>query len=446
MSFLLKSPLREAESSAEQGDFTLLLDAGEDAQRVVERVAELGMRRQGVHAVRLKGQDCDGLAELAVRAFFHGAYRISKDALRAPIKNVFAARDALCDYGEGALCIECDQDVSKGVKRGLLLARCEGYARTLGNLPNNFLHVREMARYLSDMAEDCGLSCRILGGRELRELGCGGILAVNQGSADEANLAVLEYRPEGTEGVNVALVGKGVMFDTGGYHLKDTDGMKGMHCDMCGAANVAEVMEYLARTGGSQSVAAVLPLVENVISADAVKMGDVISTMAGKTVEVYNTDAEGRLILCDALTYAQRMGAKTVIDLATLTYGCQSALGDEIGGYFCNDEALAKRFEALTAASGEGFWRLPLAERYHQALKWSECADLANYAPGYGAAASTAACFLEEFIEPGVKWLHLDVVGPAVRRGACTAECKGARGFGLPTLKGAALENPAQGE
>lgn len=444
MRILLKSPVQEAIGSAEQGDFSLLLTGEEPTERVIERVAALGMRRQGVHTVRLEGEDCGRLAELAVRAFFHGAYRISKDALRAPIQNVFAARDALCDYGAGALCVDCEQDVSEGVRRGLLMARCEGYARTLGNLPNNFLHVRQMAEYLSDMARDSGMICRVMHDDDLRELGCGGILAANQGSTDEANLVVLEHRPKEAQNANIALVGKGVMFDTGGYHLKNADGMNGMHCDMCGAAIMAEVMEFFARAGRTEPIMAVLPLAENVISANAVKMGDVISTLAGKTVEIYNTDAEGRLLLCDALTYAQRMGAKVVIDLATLTYGCQSALGDDVGGYFCNDENLAAWTETAAAASGEEFWRLPLAERYHQALKWSECADLANYAPGYGAAASTAACFLEEFIEPGVKWLHLDVVGPSVRRGAHDAECKGARGFGLPFLSTLLL--PAKGE
>ena len=410
----------------------LILRLEDGAEKIVGATARLGMRREGKNVVRLDGDDAENLAAQAVRGYFHGAFRISKDAIRC-LKDVYAQRDALCDYGCGTLCIDCNADVSAGIRRGLTLARCEGYARMLGTLPNNFLHVREMVDYVTHMAADCGLSCRILGDEALKTLRCGGILAVNQGSDEPAALAVLEWRPNG--GAPTALVGKGVMFDSGGYHLKDLDGMKGMQSDMCGAATVAETMEYAARAGLSQPVIAVLPLVENVISAGSVKMGDVITTMSGKTVEVYNTDAEGRLILCDALTYAQQIGgAREVVDLATLTYGCQSALGDEVGGWFCNDRDTARRFEDAFERSGEAFWRLPLHERYHQALKWSEVADLANYAPGYGAAASTAACFLEEFIEPDTRWLHLDVVGPATRRGGCDAECKGARGFGLSTL------------
>ena len=371
-------------------------------------------------------------AQMVVRAYRHGAYCISREAIRTLTGDVFAARDALCDFGEDGLSVIGPE---AGRAQGECFARCEAYARTLGNLPNNFLHVRQMADYLRNMAADCGLSCRVLGQEELRALGAGGILAVNQGSGEEANLVILEYRPEGAEQEkSIALVGKGVMFDAGGYHLKDIHGMEGMKMDMCGAANVAEVLEYAARVGGKVPLIGVIPLVENVVSDRAVKMGDVITTMSGQTVEVYNTDAEGRLILCDALTYAQRMGAETVVDLATLTYGCQSALGDEIGGYFCNDEALAAKFEALCSEAGEAFWRLPLADVYRKALRWSDCADLANYAPGAGAAASTAACFLEAFIQPGTRWLHLDVVGPAVRRGDSDGECKGARGVGMAVL------------
>jgi len=341
-------------------------------------------------------------------------------------------RDELCDYGAGSLVIDCDSDIYDALGRAAILARCEGYARMLGNLPGNYLRAADMERYLTDMAQACGLTMRVLGDAELSELGCGGILSVNQGSSTEAKLVVLEHRPNDNE--PVALVGKGVMFDAGGYHLKDIGGMNGMKFDMCGAATVAACMEYLARSKSDSNVIAVLPLVENVISPDAVKMGDVITTLSGKTVEVYNTDAEGRLILCDALTYAQRLGAKTVADLATLTNGAHSALGDDCGAYFCNDEAMARSVEAIAGKCGENVWRMPLAKRYHDALKWSEVADIANYAPGFGAAASTAACFLEEFIEEGTKWVHIDAVGPSSRRGGSAVECRGATGYGLKML------------
>lgn len=393
--------------------------------------AKLGMKRGGVSVVRAEGENADTAAAMAVLGYFHGAYRFSKGALKTLEDGVFAARDALCDYGEGTLVIDCDEDIYDALGRAAILARCEGYARMLGNLPNNYLHTEDMEKYLSDMANACGLNFRVLGNAELKELGCGGILAVNQGSEREAKMVVLEH---GAGEDPIALVGKGVMFDAGGYHLKDLGGMNGMKFDMCGAANVAQVMEFVTRIKSDRHVIAILPLVENVISPDAVKMGDVLTTLSGKTVEVYNTDAEGRLILCDALTYAQRLGAKNVVDLATLTYGAQGALGDDCGAYFCNDETVARSFERIALKCGETVWRLPLAKRYHDALKWSEVADLGNYAPGYGAAASTAACFLEEFIEEGTKWVHIDIVGPSNRRGGSEIECKGATGYGLKML------------
>ena len=405
--------------------------SNEAPEKIFAEAAKLGMKRGGTSVVRVEGENPGAAAAHALLGWFHGAYRFSKSALKSLRGDVFAMRDALCDYGPGELVIDCDADIYDGLGRAAILARCEGYARMLGSLPNNFLHVREMADYLKAMAAARGLSCRVLGDDELRELGCGGILAVNQGSSQPAAMVVLENRPGETP---LALVGKGVMFDAGGYHLKDIDGMKGMQSDMCGAATVACAMEYLALTKSDRPVAAVLPLVENVISPDALKMGDVITTMSGKTVEIYNTDAEGRLILCDALTYAQKLGAKQVVDLATLTYGAHGALGDDCGAYFCNDETVARSFENIAAKTGELVWRLPLAERYHEALKWTEVADLANYAPGFGAAASTAACFLEEFIEEGTQWVHIDVVGPATSCGGSKILCKGATGYGLKML------------
>ena len=413
------------------GEISLTV-GNESPEKIYAEAAKLGMKREGVCVVRVEGENPSAAAVMVLMGYFHGAYRFSRAALKKLSGNVFAMRDELCDYGCGELVIDCDGDIYDALGRAAILARCEGYSRMLGNLPNNYLHTADMEKYLTDMADTCGLKVRVLGNAELAEMGCGGILAVNQGSSAEAKLVVLENHPG--EGMPIALVGKGVMFDTGGYHLKDRDGMNGMKFDMCGAATVAETMEFIARSKSDKNVIAIMALVENVISFDAVKMGDVITTLAGKTVEVYNTDAEGRLILCDALTYAQQLGAKMVVDIATLTGGAHSALGDECGGYFCNDEAVASRFEAIAHKCSELVWRLPLAERYHNALKWSDVADFANFAPGFGASASTAACFLEEFIEEGTRWLHIDIVGPAERRGGSPIECKGATGYGIKML------------
>lgn len=422
-----------------RGTFNVFGAAGEAAltvaderpEKIFAEAAKLGMKRCGTTVVRAEGDNPDTAAAMALMGYFHGAYRFSRDALRKLAGNVFEMRDALCDYGEGELVIECGSDIYDALGRAAILARCEGYARTLGNLPNNYLHSEDMAKYLTDMAQACGLTARVLGDAELKAQGFGGILSANQGSSTEAKLVVLENHGKGKL---TALVGKGVMFDSGGYHLKSLDGMKDMKFDMCGAATVAAAIEYIARSKSDENIVAVMPLVENVIGPDAVRMGDVATTLSGRTVEIYNTDAEGRMILCDALTYAQRLGAKRVIDIATLTYGAQSALGDDCGAFFCNDETVARSFTAIAERVGEAVWRLPLGERYHRALRWSDVADLANYAPGYGAAASTAACFLEEFIEEDTKWVHLDIVGPSNRRGSSETECKGATGYGLRLL------------
>ena len=290
-----------------------------------------------------------------------------------------------------------------------------------------------VAGYAAALAEDLGCTIQLLKDDELKSLGCGGILAVNQGSSRPAVLAALRYEGAPASPLT-ALVGKGVMFDSGGYHLKDIDGMKGMKLDMCGAADVLETFEILARRKVKKNLLAILVLVENVISPDACKMGDVITMMGGQTVEIYNTDAEGRLILADGLEYAQRQGARQVIDVATLTYGCQAALGDEVTGVFCNSDTLFSAWQQAAGTAREKIWRLPLMEVYHRNLEWSVCADFANYAPGKGAAASTAACFLEKFIHPETEWLHLDMVGTATNRGEQKGMAMGASGAMIGSL------------
>ena len=454
---------RDEAKAAHAGEPALCLRAGEPADRAFRAAAERGMRRETC-TLRLEGEGgaLQALVQLAVRAYFHGAYRFSREAVRARLaveagragdgaridsnegedrggslraagEGLYAGIDGFADFGAAQLALDCDADVTDAARRGWLFALCESRARTLGNLPANLLGAEAMARYLSDMAAARGLSCRVLGDAELRELGCGGILAVNSASGRPAKLVELGYRIGEDGRPPVGLVGKGVMFDAGGIHLKDIRSMEGMKFDMCGAAAAAELIEYAALTGGTVPLVAVLPLVENAVGPNAARMGDVISTLSGQTVEIYNADAEGRLILCDALTYAQRRGARTVIDLATLTNGCHAALGDEVAGWFSNSEPLAERFSAALAQSGEPMWRLPLMDCYREAICWTDCADFANYAPGRGAAASVAACFLERFIEPGVAWAHVDMVGPAVRRGSGRFECAGARGFGMAT-------------
>ncbi len=377
------------------------------------------------------------LLRLAAASLYDGAYSFSKEALRhlAP-GEIFEKRDLLSDYGEGEFTFILPgfgEEEEAAVKEGSMQGQVRGYARTLGNLPNNYLHTEDLAGYARKLGEDLGISCQGLGNRELKGLGCGGLLAVNQGSSREAAMVVLQYQGGGDESP-VALVGKGLMFDSGGYHLKSIDGMKGMKYDMCGAAGVLEALELLVRRRARKNVAAILLLSENVISPEAVKMGDVITTLGGKTVEVYNTDAEGRLVLADGITYAQNLGASLVIDFATLTYSAQAALGDAITGLFSNQEETCRRWMETAGRTGERFWRLPLDASYHKLLEWSICADFANYAPGAGGGASVAACFLEKFVDQGTQWVHLDMVGPSVIRSQTEEMAEGASGVGIYTI------------
>lgn len=346
-------------------------------------------------------------------------------------------REALTDEKEG-LTITIITNIKsslckKAIKKGMTYGKAINRARTLSNLPNNYLHVKEFSKYAKELAKAYGLEYEVLGDEELKALNCGGILSVNAGSDEEANLIVLKYNGAKNKHLN-AIIGKGVMFDAGGYHLKSLEGMDGMKYDMCGAANVLGVIEIAAALKYNTNLMVVIPAVENIINQNAIKMGDVITTMSGKTVEVWNTDAEGRLILCDALTYAIRQGATKLIDLATLTYSCQGALGSEISGIFSNCEAFYEAFLKHVNKTGEKVWRLPLDAIYHKLLKNTKTADLINYAPGYGAGASVAACFLEEFIEGNLPWIHLDTVGTAVCRSESEDREKGATGVLISTI------------
>lgn len=376
------------------------------------------------------------IADSIVLALYEGAYKFNKECLRSwNVQSIFEKRDDMACYGDRVITLVSVVDLNETIKDSQMAARCIGYARSLGNLPHNYLQIPDMVRYAEKLAADCGLKCTILKDRELEAMGCGGILAVNQGSRNEAAMIVLEWG-EAAEKEKKALVGKGIMFDAGGYNLKSSDAMRGMKFDMCGAANILESMEIAARTGYDGELTGVLALAENLVNSDAVKMGDVIHTLAGRSVEICNTDAEGRLVLCDALTYVQRQGAAQVVDLATLTGGCKGALGSETVGVFSNDENIYESFTDAMKDAGERYWRLPLGEIYREMLCYSDTADYANYPPpGSDAGASTAASFLEFFIEPETKWVHLDFVGPSVAQSDSEERAKGATGACMASIR-----------
>ncbi len=319
-------------------------------------------------------------------------------------------------------------------RRGEHAACGVALARDLANTPPNILTPAALGEAAADLARRHGMSCTLLDRAALAELGCNALLAVGRGSAQEPRLIVLEYAPKGhEEDKPLIFIGKGLTFDSGGICIKPPQNMHTMKSDMAGAAAVLGALEAVALEDLPRRVVAVLPCAENMPDGDAMRPGDVVTSLSGKTVEILNTDAEGRLALCDALTYAQRAWTPAaVVDIATLTGACAVALGQEVAGLFTDDEALAERIAAAGRVVGDNYWRLPLWESYQEHLK-SEVADISHMGPREGGAIN-AALFLKNFVEPGVRWAHLDIAGTDWAFKKTPLSPVGAVGFGVRTL------------
>jgi leucyl aminopeptidase len=302
-------------------------------------------------------------------------------------------------------------EIEAAAERGRVVAESQNFARDLVNEPANTLTPQSLADYARNMASQTALSVDVLDEAQMRELGMGALLGVAQGSDNPPALIVLRYEPAGGGGADhLALVGKGVTFDTGGISIKPAEGMEKMKYDMGGAAAVLGAMRAIAQLKPAVRVTAFVPTVENMVSGRAQRPGDIVKSMNGKTVEVLNTDAEGRLILIDAITYAIRQGATHIVDAATLTGAIVVALGHLHIGAFANDDALYAKLEAAGKAAGDRMWRMPLDDDYKDYLK-SAFADIPNIG-GRWAGSITAAKFIEEFVE-GKPWVHLDIAGTA---------------------------------
>jgi leucyl aminopeptidase len=304
-------------------------------------------------------------------------------------------------------------ETQAGFERGKILADAQNFTRDLVNEPANLMTPMELADRARAMAAEAGLECEILDQDRMRQLGMGSLLGVAQGSAEPPALIVVRYRPEAaasTGSDHLGLVGKGVTFDTGGVSIKPADGMEKMKYDMAGGAAVLGAMRAIAQLKPAIPVTALVPAVENMVGSRAQRPGDIVTSLSGKTVEVLNTDAEGRLILIDALTYAQRLGCTHLVDAATLTGAIVVALGSvNIGAFTNNDEMLA-RVMAAAKSEGEKAWHMPLDDEYKDLLK-SAFADLGNIGGRWGGAIS-AAWFLREFVGE-TPWVHLDIAGTA---------------------------------
>ena len=312
--------------------------------------------------------------------------------------------------------------LSVALSEGGAIGRGMNLARELGNTPANICtptHLAEQARALA--RRHTRLRCRVLDEKQMLALGMHSLLSVTAGTREPARLIVLEYRGGAKDERPYALVGKGITFDSGGISLKPGAGMDEMKFDMCGAASVLGTMQALAETAPAMNVVAVVAACENMPSGSATRPGDVVKSMAGITIEILNTDAEGRLILCDALTYVKRFKPRSIVDIATLTGACVVALGKHATGLFSNDEALAAELLAAGNEAHDRAWQMPVWDDYQEQLK-SNFADVANIG-GPNAGSVTAACFLSRFAT-GEKWAHLDIAGTAWEQGAA----KGATG------------------
>ena len=313
---------------------------------------------------------------------------------------------------------------------GLVLGRALGaamnQARRLADLPGNICTPSYLAETAQTMAAQHALTVTVLERADMEALGMGSLLSVARGSVEPPKFIVLEYRGAGDK-KPVVLVGKGITFDSGGISLKPGEGMDEMKYDMSGAAAVLATMNAVAELKLAINLVVIVPTCENLPAGNANKPGDIVRSMSGQTIEVLNTDAEGRLILCDALTYAERFKPAAVIDVATLTGACVIALGHVTSGLYANDDALARDLLQAAEVSGDRAWRMPLFDDYQEQLK-SPFADMANIG-GRPAGSITAACFLSRFAK-AYRWAHLDIAGTAWKSGAS----KGATGRPVPLL------------
>ncbi len=354
-------------------------------------------------------------AQLLAQALHEALYKYS--ATKSKPKEPFS-------LSKVTLLIEDAEDsaaIESSIKIGQALGEGETMCKELSNLPGNVCTPSYLAKQAQNLAKQYDITTTILDEAKMKKLKMGSLLSVSRGSREPAKLIVMEYMAGKKGDKPIVLVGKGLTFDAGGISIKPSAAMDEMKYDMCGGASVLGVMKALGELKVPVNVVGVVPSSENLPDGDANKPGDIVTSMAGITIEILNTDAEGRLILCDALTYIDKFNPEVVVDIATLTGACTVALGQMATGLFSNDDQLAEQLLKAGERANDRAWRLPVWDEYQQQLK-SNFADVANIG-GRFAGAVTAACFLKRFCE-NYRWAHLDIAGTAWRSGGA----KGATG------------------
>lgn len=396
-----------------------------DFRKAIAAAVEVLVDRKRVSADviipdEISGQHIVSYARQLVEAVHEATYRYweTKSGERPELN---LARIGIVVDGE-------DKDAAQaGLDRGVAIANAVAYTKTLANLPGNICTPSYLADQARELGDSHGLAVSVLEEKEMKTLKMGALLSVSRGSIEPAKLIIMEYQGAAKSQKPVALIGKGLTFDAGGISIKPASAMDEMKYDMCGGASVFGALMAASEMKLPINVVGIVPSSENLPDGAANKPGDIVTSMLGKTIEILNTDAEGRLILCDAMTYAKRYEPDAVIDIATLTGACIVALGDQASGLFSNSDKLADELLTAGKAVDDRAWRMPVWDSYTQQLK-SNFADLANIG-GRGAGAVTAACFLQEFAK-NFSWAHLDVAGTAWS----SASPKGATGRPVPLL------------
>ena len=346
------------------------------------------------------------------------------------------------EQGEIKEMLIVEQDESKlpqmerGCAKGIVLAEATNLARDMANEPANYMTPTDMAEVARKVAQDYGLECQVMEQEEMEQLSMGALLGVAQGSRQPPKFIILSYKGDKRSKSALGFIGKGITFDSGGISIKPSEGMGEMKGDMAGGATVIAAMRALGQLRPKINVTGVIPAAENLPSSTALKPGDILRAMNGKSIEIVSTDAEGRLILADALSYARKLELSPVIDVATLTGACRVALGDFCSGAFGNNEELIVKVIKAGEEAGECMWQMPMYEEYKE-LNKSDVADIKNVGKRWGGAIS-AAQFLAEFAED-TPWVHLDIAGTSESDKDKAFLVKGATGVGVRTLVNLAL-------
>jgi len=396
--------------------------ADEDAFRRAAGYAVKALKKDSVKKALLllpkRGEPGYALTKAITEGLLLGAYEFNKYKSE---KKESKLKELLLFRGE-----------EKAIKEGEVFAEAQNYARDLVNEPGNVINPITLAKEAEKLAKELGLKCRIYDEKEIREMGMEALYAVGKGSATPPRLIHLTYKPRGRAKEKIVLVGKGLTFDSGGLNVKPGDYMRHMKMDKSGACAVLAVMRAVAKLRPKVEVHAVIAAAENMPDGNAYRPDDILRAKNGKFIEIDNTDAEGRVTMADALSFASELKPKKIVDMATLTGACVVALGEYTAGLFTNSPSFASKIKECAKRAGERVWELPMDdERLRKKIKKGQ-ADLLNTGGRYGGAI-TAAMFLEEFVGKGIEWVHLDIAGPAWSKEEYAYTKTGATGFGVRT-------------